>query len=127
MIKGIGVDIVEIGRIEGMIARYGGHFLDKIFTEAEKGYCGKMANPPVHYAGRWAAKEAFYKALPKECQALSGWKSMEVVCAGRSAPSIAVRDAPLRARMKKCGVGACHLSISHEKTVCIAMAVLDRK
>jgi holo-[acyl-carrier protein] synthase len=125
MIKGIGIDIVEIGRIEKMIRSYGSQFLGKVFTEAEIVYCQKMAKPAIHFAGRWAAKEAFYKALPQECQRVSGWKSMEVIAAGPQAPSISVRDAALAKAMKKNGVNKSHVTISHEKSMCVAIAVLE--
>jgi len=91
MIKGIGIDIVEIGRIEKNDPQLRKPVLGKVFTEAEIVYCQKMAKPAIHFAGRWAAKEAFYKALPQECQRVSGWKSMEVIAAGPQAPSISVR------------------------------------
>jgi holo-[acyl-carrier protein] synthase len=125
MIKGIGIDIVEIGRIERMIRSYGSQFLRKVFTEAETEYCSKMASPAVHFAGRWAAKEAFYKALPRECQKVSGWKSMEVVIEGSKAPVISVCDAALAHAMKKSGVTKSHVTISHEKSMCVAMTVLE--
>ena len=125
MIKGIGIDIVEISRIEKMIRTYGSQFLRKVFTEAEIDYCRKMAKPPVHFAGRWAAKEAFYKALPQECQKISGWKSMEVVAEGTKTPSLSVCDAALAKAMKKNGVEKSYVTISHEKSMCVAMVVLE--
>jgi holo-[acyl-carrier protein] synthase len=125
MIKGIGIDIVEIDRIEKMIRSYGSQFLRKVFTEAEIEYCRKMAKPPVHFAGRWAVKEAFYKALPQECQKVSGWKSVEVIADGLKAPLLSVCDAALARAMKKNGVDKSHVTISHEKSVCVAMAVLE--
>jgi holo-[acyl-carrier protein] synthase len=125
MIKGIGIDIVEIGRIEKMIRTYGNQFLGKVFTEAEIAYCQRMARPALHFAGRWAAKEAFYKALPQGCQRVSAWKSMEVTAAGSKAPSVSVLDAALARAMKKSGVKKSLISISHEKSMCVAMAVLE--
>jgi holo-[acyl-carrier protein] synthase len=125
MIKGIGIDIVEISRIEKMIRTYGSQFLRKVFTETEIEYCRKMAKPPVHFAGRWAAKEAFYKALPQECQKISGWKSVEVVAEGTKTPALSVCDAALAKAMKKNGVEKSHVTMSHEKSVCVALTVLE--
>jgi holo-[acyl-carrier protein] synthase len=125
MILGMGIDIVEIGRIQEMIDKYGDHFLHKVFTDSEISWCGAKAKPSVHYAGRWAVKEAFYKALPPACQKLSGWKSVEVVPSPHGAPSISVCDRPFRNGLKKCRVRICHLSISHEKTMCVAVVVLE--
>jgi holo-[acyl-carrier-protein] synthase len=127
MIKGTGIDIVEIRRIESMIRKYGRHFLDKVFSQTEIAYCGGTADTAVHYAGRWAVKEAFYKALPGPCQRRSGWKAIEILPASGadSAPMIAVVDRELDAEMKKAGITRIHHSISHEKQFCVAMVVLE--
>ena len=58
MILGIGVDLVEVGRIDRSIARHGAHFLQRVFTEREMAYCSKMRTPGPHYAARFAAKRA---------------------------------------------------------------------
>lgn len=127
MIIGIGVDIVEIGRIEEMIGKHGRQFLEKVFTDGELAYCEKHAKPPIHFAGRWAAKEAFYKALPRECQEMSGWKSIEIRTEESRGPSIILLDKRLAGVMDTSGVKICHVSISHDKTVCVAMVVLEGK
>jgi holo-[acyl-carrier protein] synthase len=126
MIKGLGVDIVKISRIEGLLTRYGASFASKVFTPHEIDYCGAMAFPALHFAGRWAAKEAFYKALPSQCQRLSTWKSIEVVSDRGSAgrPAIVVRNPALDAGLKECGITAVHISISHEKEMCVAAVAL---
>ena len=125
MIKGIGVDVVDITRIDEIMGKYGHHFLDKVFTHNEIAYCGGMAKPAVHSAGRWAVKEAFYKALPRECQQLSFFKSIEIASGESRRPTIAVLDEALRASLNKQGIMSMHLSISHEKTVCVAFVVLE--
>ena len=58
----IGVDLIEIDRVERALARYPG-FKDRCFTKAEQAYCDSRANPAQHYAARFAAKEAVGKAL----------------------------------------------------------------
>lgn len=58
-----GVDIVSISRIADLIAEFGDSFRDRAFTLAEQAYCETQADPPQHYAARWAAKEAFLKTL----------------------------------------------------------------
>ena len=122
MIKGLGTDIVDIGRIESLIAKYGEHFLNKVFTPSEIAYCSSRARPGLHYAGRWAAKEAFYKALPRVCQPLSTWKSVEIgVEQGSGAPVLSILSAALRQSFSKQGISAWYVSISHEKQVCIAV------
>lgn len=125
MTKGIGVDVVEIQRIREMIRKYGDHFLHKVFTSAEIEYCGKKASPEVHFAGRWAAKEAFYKALPRDCQRLSGFKSVEIVPDGHAAPAISVCNEFLQNAMDKCGIERCLASISHEKSMCVGVVMME--
>ena len=59
----IGTDIVDINRISSIIKKKGNNFLNRIFTESERSYCDSNINPNIHYAGRFAAKEAVKKAL----------------------------------------------------------------
>jgi holo-[acyl-carrier protein] synthase len=125
MIVGIGIDVVEIRRIEDMIEKYGDRFLRKVFTETEIAYCGNKVRSAVHYAGRWAVKEAFYKALPRECQTASGWKSIELVSDGNSPPYLAICDNSFARKIAGSGVEKYHVSISHEKSICVAAVVLE--
>lgn len=126
MIKGIGTDIVSIGRIHRMIEKYGNQFLNKIFTQNEIIYCREKAVPAVHLSGRWAAKESFYKALPFDCQKISGWRSIEIIPEGTSnRPLIKVIDAELSSKMYECEITNINLSISHEKEFCVAMVILE--
>lgn len=126
MIQGHGVDIVEIDRIREMITKYGDHFLRKVFTESEIAYCGKKAHPATHFAGRWASKEAYYKALPGGCQRISRWKSVEIIPDenGRR-PTLYVLDEQLAAALLDHGISKCLVSISHEKRYCIASVLLQ--
>ena len=63
MIAGIGVDSIEIERIEGLIARSGDRFLQRVYTPAEQAYCNARARPGESYAARFCAKEAVMKCL----------------------------------------------------------------
>lgn len=62
MIAGIGTDLVEVMRIEEKLTR-SEHFLTHVFSENEIDYCQKQKHPSVHFAARWAVKEAFLKAF----------------------------------------------------------------
>ena len=62
-VVGIGIDQIEVDRIQKSIDQHGSHFLCRIFTEEEQNYCCGMANPAQHYAARFAAKEAISKAF----------------------------------------------------------------
>ena len=59
----IGTDLVEVTRIRSAIQKTGDRFLNRIYTKTEQDYCQSKANPEIHYAGRFAAKEAVMKAL----------------------------------------------------------------
>src|SRR6185436_6973863 len=78
MIIGIGIDVVQNERIRDSIERFGDRFINRIYTEGEKAYCKNSANPAIHYAARWAAKEAAFKALGTGWAAGVKWKDVEV-------------------------------------------------
>jgi holo-[acyl-carrier protein] synthase len=63
LIRGTGIDIISVQRIRESIEQHGQRFLDRLFTAREQAYCQGRADPALHYAGRFAAKEAIYKAL----------------------------------------------------------------
>ena len=79
MIKGIGVDIVNINRMARAVDRWGSRFLERIFTSAEIERCGKRARPAQCFASRFAAKEAFAKALGLGMRQGLRWRDIEVV------------------------------------------------
>src|SRR5215207_3594165 len=84
----IGVDLIEIARIEEVIARHGKHYLERIYTPAELEYCGKRAES---LAGRFAAKEAVVKALGCGIGDIS-WKEIEVLGDDQNAPLLTLRE-----------------------------------
>jgi len=64
MIKGIGVDIIEVSRIQEAIEKYADKFLNRIYTKEEQDYCNEFKDKKyIHYAARFAVKEAFSKAI----------------------------------------------------------------
>jgi len=78
MILGVGIDIIEIERVQKSIDEYGDHFLKKIFTEKELEYCLSKSNKYQHLAARFAAKEAVYKALATGWHESLSWQSIEI-------------------------------------------------
>jgi holo-[acyl-carrier protein] synthase len=79
MVIGIGIDIIEIDRIKNSIENYGNKFLSKIYTPIEIHYCNSKANKFQHYAARFAAKEAVYKALATGWQKDLHWQDIEII------------------------------------------------
>jgi holo-[acyl-carrier protein] synthase len=79
MIIGLGSDLIDIRRIEEVIARYGDRFLDRIFTAVERRRCERRSNPAPSYARRFAAKEACAKALGTGFRDGVFWRDLAVV------------------------------------------------
>ncbi|HSL87968.1 MAG TPA: holo-ACP synthase [Ignavibacteriaceae bacterium] len=79
MILGIGIDIIEIDRVKESIDRFGDHFLNKIYTPNELEYCLSKHNKYQHFAARFAAKEAIYKALSSEWGSDISWQDMDIM------------------------------------------------
>lgn len=86
--RGLGVDLIEIDRVERVVRQYGERFLSRIFTPAEIAYCQSKANPFPHYAARFAAKEAFSKAWGSGIGEDLTWHDIEVTREFSGKPSI---------------------------------------
>jgi holo-[acyl-carrier protein] synthase len=78
MVLGIGIDIIEIKRIKKSVDRFGDRFLKKIYTAIELEYCLKKKNKYQHFAARFAAKEAIYKALSNDTKEVYSWQDVEI-------------------------------------------------
>ncbi len=78
MIFGTGIDIVNIKKLKKAIERWGRHFSERIFTSEELAYCQKKKIPYPHLAGRFAAKEAFLKALGRAERSGIRWKEIKI-------------------------------------------------
>ena len=120
MIKGLGVDIVEIDRMEAALRRHP-QMRERIFSEEERTYCEGRNRPEVHYALRFAAKEAVLKALGTGFSGMS-FKDVEVLRDGRGRPSPKLSG---RARevADEQGVVELHLSLSYTHSTAVASAV----
>jgi len=78
MVLGLGIDIIEIDRIKQSIETYGEKFLNKIFTKNEIEYSITKPNQYQHFAARFAAKEAIYKALSSDTNQVYSWQDVEI-------------------------------------------------
>ena len=121
MIRGIGVDLIEIQRIQSSIDEFGETFLRKIFTDAEIAYCRSRKNPAQHFAARFAAKEAVSKALSTGWSGEFEWKNVEVTNELSGKPNVTLHGSTAEA-LKKSNV---HLSLSHSETAVVAFAVIE--
>lgn len=125
MIVAIGIDIVEIARVERLLASKGEHALRKLFTDAERSYALRRPRPAVHLAARVAAKEAAYKALRGTQAARAiGWREMEVVLGEDGSPSLLLHEGAAN-RAIQMGVSRIHLSLTHAAGSAAAVVVLE--
>lgn len=124
MIVGIGVDIVEVERMRRAVERYGGRFVDKVFTPAEAAYCRLASHPEQRFATRFAAKEAALKALG------TGWAQgvrfldVEVCNNELGAPFVNLTGKALRVS-RRIGVGRIHVSMTHHRDFAVAQVVFE--
>ena len=114
----VGVDLIEIERIRRALARHGEGFKRRCFTAAEIAYCDAKPNPPQHYAGRFAAKEAVGKALGSGVYFT--WKEIEV--RGRPKPGVYL-SGRTAAFAERVGAGTVELSMTHSRELAAAIAV----
>ncbi|MCB8979189.1 MAG: holo-ACP synthase [Ardenticatenaceae bacterium] len=114
----VGVDMIEIARVERGIQRHGDRFLRRIFTEQEIAYCnGRMPS----LAGRFAIKEAVSKALGTGIGDI-GWTDVEVVCDGRGKPQLVLHNEASELATSK-GWATWDISLSHTETHAIGFVV----
>jgi holo-[acyl-carrier protein] synthase len=116
--QGLGVDVIEIDRIERAVERWGDRFLQRIFTEDEIRYCHVRRRPGPSLAARFAAKEAFAKAVAAGTD--PGWHEVEVAIDAAGKPRIQLAPR-LAAALGDCQV---HVSLSHSATVAVAVVVI---
>ena len=123
MIKGIGIDLIEVERVAVKISKKTG-FRELVFSKNEIAYCEKKTNKFEHYAARFAAKEAFFKAIG------TGWKNgtafdeieisnnkdgkPQISFLGKTAVSIAEMN-----------LGKIYVSLSHLKTMASAIVIIE--
>lgn len=124
MIIGTGIDIIEISRIQESIERNGERFIRRIFTEHEQQYCQARQLSAVHYAGRFAAKEAAFKALGTGWAGAIRWIDVEVKNEVGGAPKLYLTGEAL-VRFQALGATHTHLSISHSRDYAVAMVVFE--
>ena len=126
MIKGVGVDIVDVARIEAAIARHGRRFLERVFTDEEIRYCSSRLRSVQHFAARFAAKEAVFKMLRSGWSGGITWTDVEVVSNSSRIPEIRLHG-EARAAAKRAALGEIHISISHTSATAIAVAAAENR
>lgn len=124
MIFGIGVDVVQISRIDSLLNRWGDRFLGRVFTKKEIQYCLLHRDPSPHLAVRFAAKEAFLKALGMGYAEGVRWKDIEVIRNSSGRPGIQLHN-HTRALYERHGLNQIHLSMSHNGAYGFVQVILE--
>jgi holo-[acyl-carrier protein] synthase len=119
-----GIDIVEIAHMDAAIARRGERFLGRVFTAGERAYCDGRPRPVMHYAGRFAVKEAVLKAIRTGWIRGISWHDIEVEIGPLGEPSVRLSGGAAE-RARAMGVANMHVSISHTEHYAVASAVAD--
>jgi len=123
-VLGTGIDLVENDRMRETLGRWGTRFKDRVFHPAEQAYCNGKADPPSHYAARFAVKEAVTKAIGTGIGPHIGWLDMEIVRNEETgAPS--VRFGPNVDKMvAERRIREVLISLSHTRNYAVAHALL---
>jgi holo-[acyl-carrier protein] synthase len=124
MIVALGIDLVEIDRIEEVFKRRGDRFRGRVFTDQEVSYCENRSSRFASYAARFAAKEAVMKALGTGWSDGVGWRDVEVVSGNGGAPTIQLHGRALE-RLREIGAEKAHVSLTHSGNLAIAQVILE--
>lgn len=113
MIRGVGIDIVDVKRFKAAMKRFKGRLEKRLFTEVELSYCALSRNPETHLATRFAAKVSVFKALGRPLP----YKDVEVVNDSSGRPVLKVKGMEKGLRLS--------ISLSHEKTFGLAETIAE--
>ena len=122
-VLGTGVDIVETARIQNSLEKFGDRFLDRCFWPGEVAYCNGMKFPALHFAARFAAKEAISKAFGTGIGHQLGWKDMEIRKRDSGEPYAVLHGKGTELARAR-GVTEVFVSLSHCKDYAAAQAVI---
>jgi holo-[acyl-carrier protein] synthase len=117
-IVGLGTQVVECGRLRQLLDRHADAFLERVFTPAERLYCGARVQSAEHYAATWAAKQATLRALGLAWDRGTDWTAIEVRWG--NPPTVTV------ARGLAAGVAGWHVALAHCRSHATATVIAMR-
>jgi holo-[acyl-carrier protein] synthase len=126
MLLGLGNDIIEVARLEQELGHGPGSLRDELFTPSEIAYCEGMRHPARHFAARFAAKEALFKALGTGWRGGLAWREVEVRRTELGKPEI-VLTGQTKELAEELRVTKVLVSLSHTKTLAAASVVLEAR
>ena len=124
MITGIGIDLIEVDRIAQAVQQ-SARFRSRLFTAAEIAYCDQQAVPAQHYAARYAAKEAFFKALGTGYRDGLSFQEIEIVLNELGRPAIRV-SGKCAEYLRENGIDSMQLSLTHTAHYACAVVVMEK-
>ncbi|BCU78754.1 holo-ACP synthase [Luteolibacter sp. LG18] len=119
---GIGIDVVEVQRIAEALERHGEAFGERIFTPGERAYCSSQKRPALHYAARFAAKEAVAKAFGTGIGKDLGWLDMEIIRRESGEPAVVLTGTG-KVYAESVGITEVKISLTHARDYAAANAV----
>jgi len=125
MISGIGVDTVAIERFQRFVDEGNTALLQRIFTEQERAFCSARKNCAASYSARFAAKEAFLKALGTGLRDGISWHDIEVAHDSLGKPELILSGRAIELFLQQ-GLCSAFLSLSHDGGAAVAMVVLEK-
>lgn len=123
MVHAVGMDIVEVARMEADIDEYGDRFINRILSTAERERFDQRVDRAVFLAGRFAAKEALIKALGYSLSERPPYAELEILNDATGRPECRLPEYVLQ----KLGSVRCLISITHEKHYAAAVAIITEK
>jgi holo-[acyl-carrier protein] synthase len=124
MIKGLGIDMIETARIANSIAKESG-FRELVFSPGEIAYCEAKADKSQYYAARFAAKEAFLKALGTGWKNGTAFNEIEITNDGSGKPEIRLLGETLNT-IREMAIGKISVSLSHLKDIAAAVVIIEQ-
>ena len=125
MILGLGIDVIEVKRVEASLARFADRFEERVFTEGERRYCrAKKKRAAESYALRFAAKEAVAKAMGTGIRRGVDFADIEVSTDTLGRPSVTLHGVAAKEARGR-GIERFHLSLTHEGELAVAFAVAE--
>ena len=124
MAPGIGIDLVDVARLQHTLESSSGKMKERIFTEAEWAECQSRRKPEIHLAARFAAKEAAMKCLGTGWTEGVGFKEFEVVSDGTIPPVMKISGRAAEIALER-GIRGFRISLSHTDSLAIAIAFAE--
>ncbi|MEO0071995.1 MAG: holo-ACP synthase [candidate division WOR-3 bacterium] len=120
-ILGIGIDLVEVARIKEAFLRFADRFRNRIFTPEEQEFCERRANKYLAYAARFAAKEAFSKALGTGLRGKIFWREINVIDNEKTPPYLEITGNAKEILKNR----RTFLSLTHTREYAVAVVIIE--